>query len=1254
MNKNYRSVWNASSGEWVAAPEFARGRGRSALRNTVLACVSLLSTAVWAACTGGGAGQTSTPMVASAGSACAVDPSLATVAVPAGNVILQANGAGSTWTVDHDVALSSGYFFSNVSQRWGVAATAGGQVLLNGSRSSVETNAFSTAHGISSTGAGSLIQVAGDLTVTINGGGNANAATATRGILAQTGGVVEVLGHATVNTTNSLWPAGANNRAVSAENGTIRLSTATLDTRGPGAMGILASGAAAQVSATGLVGVTTAGANAPGLSVWSGGQLALSAVDVRTTGNASAAISNANGGGAISIAGGALRTTGSASPGIQQSLGTVQSTDALTIDTFGAGSTGISVSGTGVTTLGQVRVTTSLGDAHGMLVTGAGAKVSYVDGTFNSGGHGVYAVDGGRIASTGNTVINVGAEFGAMARGAGSSLSFNNVTVTHTTPAFSSNGVAAYAGGVVNVTGATDITSGTDAYISSVYARGDNSVVRLGSSTSIQHQGNSLGGAGLATQYGAGTITAAGPVTITTQGAPGIYADPTGTITLQDINVAVGSNGNPSPHGVFANGAGANISYTKGTLNTTGTGLLAEGGGVISASGDTTIVATGAAADGIRVGANSRITAAGAMNIAATGAGTGVCSSGVAVCLVGDNATVTAGHVASASRIQSATTTVRMEAGANMVATLDNASLTTTGASSDLLSVSGATGSSALNLRNSTATASAGGLLLNVASGSTFAFDNDNTVLTGDIKASADSTVNMALHNGSRLTGKIDPVNLNIDATSRWDMTGDSLLANLGNAGTINVLPGAGGVAGTYKTLTATNYVGNGGRINLNTYLGDDSSPSDKLVVDGGSATGSTRLGITNAGGSGALTTGNGILVVDAQNGATTATGAFALAGAVSAGAYDYSLVRRANQNWYLSSELITVPPVDPGTPLNPDTPGVTPPATPPAALPNYRQETSLYAAVPSLAILHSAATMDSFHERVGAAGPAAGAGDQPSRLWLRVLGNTGERKGDALGVYGRTGPAFDHKSYALQLGGDLYRGANANGSQTAAGVYLATGQTTGDVMHFNGAAAGGVKLDVSSLGMYWTLLGPAGGYVDFVAQGNHYGVTATSTRMPTLKTSGSGYDVSVEGGLPFQLSGPWSVEPQLQLRLLSADIGHGHDIAGRVHYGDAESLVGRAGVKLAYKGSRLTAWTRLDLLNEFKGRSRTQVASLWGTNGVDFNSSVHGAAVALTAGVDAKLTDRVSLYGSASYRRALGDNRGHAWGAQAGVKVAW
>ena len=78
----------------------------------------------------------------------------------------------------------------------------------------------------------------------------------------------------------------------------------------------------------------------------------------------------------------------------------------------------------------------------------------------------------------------------------------------------------------------------------------------------------------------------------------------------------------------------------------------------------------------------------------------------------------------------------------------------------------------------------------------------------------------------------------------------------------------------------------------INTVLGGDDSPSDRLVISGGTASGNTIVHVTNVGGVGAETT-NGIPVVEAVNGATTSPGAFALpAGELRAGAFDYDLFR--------------------------------------------------------------------------------------------------------------------------------------------------------------------------------------------------------------------------------------------------------------------------------------------------------------------------------------------------------------------------
>ncbi|HDS1044955.1 TPA: autotransporter outer membrane beta-barrel domain-containing protein, partial [Stenotrophomonas maltophilia] len=156
-------------------------------------------------------------------------------------------------------------------------------------------------------------------------------------------------------------------------------------------------------------------------------------------------------------------------------------------------------------------------------------------------------------------------------------------------------------------------------------------------------------------------------------------------------------------------------------------------------------------------------------------------------------------------------------------------------------------------------------------------------------------------------------------------------LVDVINAGRID-LTGVG--AGDVFTVRG-NYRGDGGGLYLRTVLAADDSSSDRLVIDGGSATGTTGIGILNAGGGGAATLADGILVVQALNGATTAAGAFSLFAPVSAGAYEYFLFKGGvsagtGENWYLRSTLVAGPvPAPNGTGINAEPPPPTPIAPP-------------------------------------------------------------------------------------------------------------------------------------------------------------------------------------------------------------------------------------------------------------------------------------------------------------------------------------
>src|SRR5262249_35848448 len=83
-----------------------------------------------------------------------------------------------------------------------------------------------------------------------------------------------------------------------------------------------------------------------------------------------------------------------------------------------------------------------------------------------------------------------------------------------------------------------------------------------------------------------------------------------------------------------------------------------------------------------------------------------------------------------------------------------------------------------------------------------------------------------------------------------------------------------------------------GGPLALDTVLdqGGAATVSDTLVVDGTSVgpKGAKKTAILNAGGEGALTAGDGILVVQVLDPAHSAPGAFTLANDVEAGPFDY------------------------------------------------------------------------------------------------------------------------------------------------------------------------------------------------------------------------------------------------------------------------------------------------------------------------------------------------------------------------------
>lgn len=174
------------------------------------------------------------------------------------------------------------------------------------------------------------------------------------------------------------------------------------------------------------------------------------------------------------------------------------------------------------------------------------------------------------------------------------------------------------------------------------------------------------------------------------------------------------------------------------------------------------------------------------------------------------------------------------------------------------------------------------------------------TVLTGNNDYSGITSVNAGVLRAGSATGLSSASDFVVASGGTLDIhTFSPTLNSLANAGVVTLQSG-----GSNATLTvANNYSGNGGTVQLNTVLGADNSATEKLVINGDSS-GTTTLHVSNLGGTGALTTDNGILLVQVA-GASNGTFSLPAPGYVEAGEFHYALVKVGN-HWYLQTETRT------------------------------------------------------------------------------------------------------------------------------------------------------------------------------------------------------------------------------------------------------------------------------------------------------------------------------------------------------------
>ena len=490
-------------------------------------------------------------------------------------------------------------------------------------------------------------------------------------------------------------------------------------------------------------------------------------------------------------------------------------------------------------------------------------------------------------------------------------------------------------------------------------------------------------------------------------------------------------------------------------------------------------------------------------------------------------------------------------------------------------------------------------------------------IYVADVATNPTAKANVNLMNGSLFKGASHGVDqVNIDGSSYWLLTGDSTVSTTINAGAIGFDVHSG-----FAILSANNYVGNDGELMINTKLGDDRSVSDKLIIDGGHASGSTALIVNNSGGTGAQTT-NGIFLVEAINGGTTAVSAFKLGNAVRGGAFDYRLFRSGlsdgeEDNWYLRSTF------DGGVIVDPE-----------EKFKIYGPELSLYGAVMPTASRLGQTTLGTLHARVGEEENLRASGQSKRKIvngaWGRIF--TQEYQDQYTSI---VDPSTSTVVKGFQIGADIYRHQTARGQRDHAGAYFAVvnahADVNGTVTNADASAyvrqrTGNIDLDGVSAGVYWTHFGVSGWYTDAVLQATSYSGKAGSNRT-VISTDGIGGIASLEAGYAFKFSRQWQLEPQVQLLYQHIKLDNTADQFSTIGLGASNSLLGRIGARLQhtgkYSGTLLQPYLRANVWSTMAGARNT--VDYGGVNQISTQAGGHWGQ--LGVGVTAQPNKRTSLF---------------------------
>ncbi|MDR2239361.1 MAG: autotransporter outer membrane beta-barrel domain-containing protein [Zoogloeaceae bacterium] len=518
--------------------------------------------------------------------------------------------------------------------------------------------------------------------------------------------------------------------------------------------------------------------------------------------------------------------------------------------------------------------------------------------------------------STGSNAI------GVYAIGLGSKVILNNATINTAAGGWMTmdDAIRAAGGGAVTVNGNLNLST-TGQQAAGIRATGAGSTVDVSGSVNVTGTGNAA--TGLWAQSG-GKITA-GQVDIKINSSGGQYGygllaeNANSVITVAGGTIDINDTSGQSVSGIRAldggvvNVTGALVINTKGALNilnpsagTAERGVYVSGGGSANLK-DITIRTAGPVSNGFEIGKT---------NADGTGPGAVHVDGAIDVAVTGWNSVALAfqaptGATGSSVFETTSTSTTKLRAGAALPgaviayqegdsakAILHNVDIATTNANTTVIAVGqnfGAitptavlTTNAELNLINGTVTAGTGGALIDVRNGSDFTLNADNVTMTGMARkdATSESILNLTnnavwklaqtANSAAGRTGAFTTLNLASGATLDASAIDFTLNGDVNSSRGVINLAVSGATTPAERILTINgNYVGgadaaNAGTLIVGTELGDDTSKTDKLVING-NVSGHTAVKVLHQGGTGALTT-TGIKVIDVENGTNTGT----------------------------------------------------------------------------------------------------------------------------------------------------------------------------------------------------------------------------------------------------------------------------------------------------------------------------------------------------------------------------------------------